>query len=189
MSSTIVGEFETLVLELMRKTGVGREKAESVIRANNPRAWAATPAPRVVPKSADADAARAEPLGGLARDPNVDEDAEQIEVERLFRAYGAVIYRTSQKRPSKVSRGIADLIVMFPARGFALWWETKRQVGGEQRPDQIQFEKDCRAAGWTYRLGDRFDAARYLLNLGLAEEGGGPLGILPARAQALPSEP
>lgn len=189
MSSTIVGEFETLVLELMRKTGAGRERAESIIRANNPGAWAAAPAARVVPKSTPVDESRAEPLAGLVRDPNVDEDVEQAKVSELFRAYGAVVLNTSQKRPSKVAPGIADLIVFFPTRGFALWWEVKRQVGGEQRPDQVQFEGWCRASGWTYRLGDRFDAARYLLNLGLAEEGAGPLGILPARAPGLPPNP
>lgn len=188
MSSTIVGEFEQLVLELMRKTGVGRTKAEAVIRANNPRAWAAAPAPRVVPKSINADTDRADPLGGFLRDPNIDEDEEQLKVTELFRAYGAVVLNTSQKRPSKVAPGIADLIVMFTARGFALWWEVKRQVGGEQRPDQAKFEEHCRASGWTYRLGDRFDVARYLVNLGLAEEGGGPLGIIPARAGGLPAD-
>jgi hypothetical protein len=187
MSSTIVGEFERLVLELMEKTGIARARAEAVIRMNLPELWAAAPAARVVPKSTPADEGRAEALGGYVRSDAIDEDEEQVEVTKLFRAYGAKVRNTSQKRPSKVAPGIADLIVMFPARGFALWWEVKRQVGGEQRPDQREFEEDCRAAGWTYRLGDRFDAARYLLNLGLAEEGDGPLGILPVRAGGLPS--
>lgn len=189
--STIVElqTFDQHVDALMRQTHWPAERrpdAEAIIRRNFPNLSPETKAAaRVVPKSTPVDGARPDPLGGFVRDPNIDEDEEQVEVEKIFRAYGAVVYRTSQKRPSKVSRGIADLIVMFPARGFSLWWETKRQVGGHQRPDQAQFEKDCRAGGWTYRMGDRYDVARYLLNLGLAEEGAGPLGIVPARVTSI----
>lgn len=179
---TALEEFTGLVDQLVRQTKMERPRAEKVIRGNFPDLAAKLDAPRVTPKTSAVDEGRAEPLLGLVRDPNIDEDEEQIEVAKMFRAYGAVVRSTSQKRRSKIALGIADLIVMFPARGFALWWETKRQVGGEQRPDQRQFEDDCRASGWTYRLGDRYDVARYLLNLGLAEEGDGPLGIVPARS-------
>lgn len=168
--------FEQTVLSIMRTTNVSRERAEAVARTNG----YSPDAPAVTPKSVRVDDREA-PIGGFVRDLKIDEDEEQAEVSKLFRAYGAIVRNTSQKRPSKVAPGIADLIVMFPnyyRGGFALWWEVKRQVGGEQRPDQIQFEKDCRASGWTYRLGDRYDAARYLLNLGLAEPGDGPLGIV-----------
>lgn len=179
---TALEEFTGLVDQLVRQTSMERTRAEGIIRRNFPALAARLNAPRVVPKTTPADEGRAEPLNGFARDPNIDEDEEQEKVVELFRAYGAVVRSTSQKRPSKIALGLADLIVMFPTRGFALWWETKRQVGGEQRPDQRQFEDDCRASGWTYRLGDRYDVARYLLNLGLAEEGDGPLGIVPARS-------
>lgn len=186
-------EFEELVAALMRQTKIERPRAEGIIRANRPELAAAVDAAakapaevRVLPNSSSADEGRADPPPGFRRDPNIDEDEEQAEVSTLFRAYGAVVLNTSQKRPSKVAPGMADLIVFFPARGFALWWEVKRQVGGEQRPDQAKFEEHCRACGWTYRLGDRFDAARYLLNLGIAEPGDGPCGILPALSNATP---
>lgn len=188
MSPTIVEmtEFDSLVSQLMRVASItDRSRAEAIIAKQRPE-LVAKKAERVAPKSVGVDDARAEPLAGFERDPNIEEDEEQIEVVRIFRAYGATVRSTSQKRPSKVAPGIADLIVMFPARGFALWWEVKRQVGGEQRPDQIEFEKDCRASGWTYRLGDRYDVARYLINIGLADEGDGPLGIVPARPGGLP---
>jgi hypothetical protein len=184
MTTPALSEWESIVVGIMRSASVGRARAEEVARLNFPNLAPGTPTPRVEPKMLDVDG-RPAPIGGFIRDPNIDEDEEQVEVETMFRAYGAVVYRTSQKRPSKVSRGIADLIVMFPTRGFSLWWETKRQVGGKQRPDQVQFERDCRAGGWTYRLGDRYDVARYLLNLGLAEEGDGPLGIVPARVTGI----
>lgn len=180
MTAPQLSEWDTIVLGIMRAGSVGRARAEEVARLNFPNLAPGVDLPRVVPILTDVDD-RPAPLGGFARDPNIDEDEEQAKVMEIFRAYGAVVRSTSQKRRSKVALGIADLIVMFPARGFSLWWETKRQVGGKQRPDQVEFEKDCRASGWTYRLGDRYDVARYLLNLGLAEEGDGPLGILPVR--------
>lgn len=173
--------FESKVQAVMTAASVEREKAIAVVRANFPGLEGEPSAPRVEPKSIGFVHMEPIPIGGYVRNPDIDEDEEQVKIEEMFRAYGAVVYRTSQKRPSKVSRGIADLIVMFPTRGFSLWWETKRQIGGKQRPDQAQFERDCRDGGWTYRLGDRYDVARYLLNLGLAEEGDGPLGIVPAR--------
>lgn len=184
LTTGTVLEFDAMVAELRRK-GVPLDKAQAAAReALGIRAPVAE-TPRVTPNAINVDG-RPDPLGGFVRNPNIDEDDEQLEVIDLFRAYGAVVRSTSQKRRSKLAIGIADLIVMFPTHGFALWWETKRQVGGEQRPDQAVFEADCRASGWTYRLGDRYDAARYLVNLGLAEGGDGPCGITPI-ARSTPS--
>jgi hypothetical protein len=123
-------------------------------------------------------------MGGVvfALDPDVIEKEEQAKIAELAKAYGFVVRSTSQARPSKITVGLADLILMRPGEGhngFALWWETKRQVGGVQSPDQAAFERDCRACGWTYRLGHRYDFARYLLQIGLAAEGDGPCGIIP----------
>ncbi len=173
-----LSEWEATVRSIMSAARIDRARAEEVARRNFPTL--APSSPRVVPKTIAVDG-RPEPIGGFVRDPNIDEDEEQAEIADLFRAYGATVRSTSQKRRSRIALGIADLIVMFPARGFSLWWETKRQVGGVQLPDQVEFENDCRSSGWTYRLGDRYDVARYLVNLGLAEEGDGPLGITPTR--------
>lgn len=180
MTAPAMSAFEEKVAAVMRAASCPRESAIAAVRLNFPGLETQGDVPRVTPNSVSVDD-RPDPIGGFTRDPNVDEDVEQLEVIDLLRAYGAVVRSTSQKRRSKLAVGIADLIVMFPTRGFALWWETKRQVGGEQRPDQVQFEADCRASGWTYRLGDRYDVARYLVNLGLAEGGDGPCGIVPTR--------
>lgn len=123
--------------------------------------------------------ADAPPPPDLVRDAAILEKEEQAYILKLARAYGFKARSNSQARASKVAVGIGDLILMHRRRGLALWWETKRQVGGKLSPDQLDFEDDCRVCGWTYRSGDRFDFARYLVNLALAEEGDGPCGIIP----------
>lgn len=150
--------FDDMVIQLIGM-GFTRESAQTQVRAQFAQ---------LAPPAIDAE-----------KDASILEKAEQKAIADLFRAYGFTVRSLSQSRASKQAPGLADLIVMHPGRGVALWWETKRQVGGVQSPDQVEFEADCRACGWAYRLGDRFDAARYLVNLGLAEGGDGPCGIVP----------
>lgn len=157
-------EFDVLVSAIMARTNVDRQRAIEVAKANRPDL------------ASQAAAAEAK----IVRDASILEKAEQNEVAKMARAYGFEVRNMSQARPSKVSTGIGDLILVHRRRGIGLWWETKRQVGGVQSPEQQEFEADCRLVGWTYRLGDRFDFARYLLNLGLAEPGAGTCGIVPA---------
>lgn len=154
-------QFDQLVDNLVGRTGIPRDRAEVIIAQNRPD---------LAPKLSDAE---------RERDARIRENAEQVEVIKLFRRYGFKARSTSQSRPSKIALGIPDLILVHRARGFALFWETKRQVGGVQSEEQQEFESDCRLAGWTYRMGDRYDAARYLINVGLAREGDGALGIVP----------
>lgn len=164
MTAPQPSEFERLVLSIMAATSCSREKAMDVARMNRPEL------------AAEAGAAMAK----IARDARVLERDEQAYIADLARAFGFKVRNLSQYRPSKVATGIGDLILVHRTRKFGLWWETKRQVGGEQSEDQQEFESDCRLVGWTYRMGDRYDFARYLLNVGLAEEGAGPCGIVPA---------
>lgn len=165
MTTPQLSEFDVMVSAIMARTSCDRAKAIQVAKMNRPD---------LAEQAAAAEAK-------IVRDARILEREEQEEIAKMARAYGFKVRSTSQYRPSKVATGIGDLILVHRARGIGLWWETKRQVGGEQSPDQQEFESDCRLVGWTYRLGDRFDFARYLLNLGLAEPGAGTCGIVPTK--------
>lgn len=165
MTAPVVSEFDSLVASIMATTGCDRAKAIQVAKMNRPHL------------AAEAAATEAK----IVRDARILEREEQAFIAKMARGYGFKVRNLSQYRPSKVSTGIADMILIHEARALGLWWETKRQVGGEQSDDQREFESDCRLVGWTYRMGDRFDFARYLLNLGLAEAGAGTCGIVPVR--------
>lgn len=158
-------EFDRLVSSIMAATNVSRERAIEVAKLNRPDLMTEAGAT----------------MAKIERDARIREREEQAFISDMARGYGFTVRNLSQYRPSKVATGIGDLILVHRARGIGLWWETKRQVGGVQSEDQREFEADCRLVGWTYRIGDRFDFARYLLNLGLAEEGAGSCGIVPAR--------
>lgn len=168
MTTPALSEFDELVASIMRTTGCDRAKAMTVAKLNRPH---------LAQQAAAAEAK-------IERDARILEREEQAFVAKMARAYGFEVRNLSQYRPSKVSTGIADLILIHRERGIGLFWETKRQVGGVQSDDQKEFESDCRLVGWTYRLGDRFDFARYLLNLGLAEPGAGTCGIVPAMTRS-----
>lgn len=155
-----MSDFDAMVNMLVSK-GFPRSTAEAEVRAQYSE---------LAPPPAD-----------VVKDESILEKKEQQAIIDQFRAYGFKVRNISQPRATKQAPGIGDLIVMHIARGIALWWEVKRQVGGRLSPDQVEFEDDCRACGWTYRSGDRYDAARYLVNLGMAEGGDGPNGITPVR--------
>lgn len=129
----------------------------------------------------------------IARDEKILEKEEQREIVRLYRAYGCKVYSLSQARASKQTPSLADLWVTREARplkrqdgrrwhaALAFWWESKRQVGGERTSGQIDFGNECIAAGVGYSFGDRYDAAKFLVTLGLAvEDKDGEYGIRPA---------
>lgn len=116
------------------------------------------------------------------RDEWILEKEEQTEVVKLFRSYGFNPRNLSQARASKQAPGICDLWVVHRTRPIAFWWETKRQVGGELSPAQIEFRDDCIRCHVGYGTGDRFAAAEHLVKLGLAERIGDR--IEPARSAA-----
>ncbi len=47
--------------------------------------------------------------------------------------------------------GTADVLVILPPRGYALWIEFKGR-DGKQSPEQVQFAERCAALGAGYRL-------------------------------------
>lgn len=162
MTAPIQSEFDALVAQIMATTNRDRAWAINVAKMNRPDLVA------------QADASQAK----IERDARILEREEQAYIAKFAKGFGFTVRSTSQYRPSKVAEGLPDLILVHRARGIGLFWETKRQVGGKQSPEQAEFEADCRLVGWTYRMGDRFDFARYLLNLGLAEPGAGPCGVV-----------
>jgi hypothetical protein len=92
-----------------------------------------------------------------APDPETEKQVSH-KIVQLLRACECPVYSTSQVRPSHVSEGISDLIAMSPKRGVA-FIEVKRS-GGKQRPQQVQFQADCEAAGGTYILADGVEVVR-----------------------------
>ena len=140
-------EFDSLVEALVR-TGVPRAKAEASARA----------------KLGTSSEAPATPT----RDERVLEKAEQAEVVKRFRAFGFKVYNLSQARATKQTPGLADLWCAHTRHPIAFWWETKRQVGGEHSPAQIDFRAECYRCCVGYGTGDRYAADEHLILLGLA---------------------
>jgi len=112
------------------------------------------------------------------RDARVLENKEQLEVRKRFHVCGFESWNLSQARRSKQTPGLADLWLMHVERGVALWWETKRQVGGKHSPAQLRFAAGVRACKVGYGTGDRHDAEDWLIAHGFAHRVGGVFELL-----------
>jgi hypothetical protein len=97
------------------------------------------------------------------------EKAEQLEVRKVFVAFGGHVYWLSQARAAKQTPGLGDLFVVFP-KLVSFWWETKRQVGGRVSPAQQEFHDLCNGTerGSLHFIGGRREAERHVIALGLA---------------------
>lgn len=104
-----------------------------------------------------------------ARDASILEKAEQLEIRKRFVVCGFEVRNTSQSRASKIAPGLPDSIITHRELPIFLFWESKRQVGGRYSPAQLDFQADCERCGITWRGGDRYDAERYLVEIGRAE--------------------
>lgn len=164
MTTSALSPFDTAVAELVR-LGFPRDKATQAIRQQKP--WLEGPAAAI--------------QAALERDASINEKREQVEIRKLFIAYGFKVYNLSQARASKQTPGLPDLWVVHTREDIAFWWESKRQVGGELSPAQRDFHAECLRANVGCYHGDRYGAAQHLVMLGLAVEGDGPCGIEPAR--------
>ena len=102
------------------------------------------------------------------RDATILEKTEQGEVRKRFVPCGFKVYSLSQARAAKQTPGLGDLWIVHTVLPIALWWETKRQVGGEYSTDQRDFAAECARCGVGYGTGDRFDAEVYLIGIGRA---------------------
>lgn len=107
-------------------------------------------------------------LAQAARDAAVLEKTEQVEVRKRFVACGFDVYNLSQARAAKQTPGLPDLWFMHRALPIAVWWETKRQVGGVHSEAQRTFAADCDRCKVNYGTGDRYDAERWLVERGIA---------------------
>lgn len=169
--------YDALVEQIMTATKCDRAKAEQVARLNG----AAPPAPD--PGAAAESQRKADAL----------EKDEQREVWKRFTVCGFRGYWLSQARETKQTPGLADLWFAHRALPIALWWETKRQVGGRHSEAQKDFAEECIRCGIPYGTGDRFDAERWLIERGLARHLAGAFepvanapGEMPARADTAP---
>jgi hypothetical protein len=144
----------------LRAVGVPLEKAEREAR----RQCADAPDPAPVES---------------ARDAAVDEKAEQRAVWGRFTVCGFHGYWLSQARASKQTPGLPDLWFVHRIKPVALWWETKRQVGGEHSDAQIEFAAECSRAGVGYGTGDRYHAEQWLVAHGFAQLVNGVLEPIP----------
>jgi hypothetical protein len=108
-----------------------------------------------------------------ARDYRVLEKEEQREVVKRFTVCRFKGYWLSQARVTKQTPGLPDLWLLHRERPIALWWETKRQVGGRTLTAQLEFAELCQRCGITVGTGDRYDAEHWLITQGLAESIGG----------------
>lgn len=159
---TGLSEFDTLVTDLMARTGCARARAETIIRQQVPHA-----APAVADHDAEA-AAR------------ILEKQEQVEVRKLLIAYGFKVYNLSQARATKQTPGLPDLWCVHKREPIAFWFETKRQVGGQLSPAQVDFQAECLRCDVKHFVGHRHNVVELLLSLGLAERcAGSAYGIEP----------
>lgn len=158
--TTGLSDFETLVSDLMARTGCARARAEAIIRQQVP-GLAPTPA-------ADQSAV------------DVLEKAEQVECRKLFIAFGFKVYNLSQARATKQTPGLPDLWCVHKREPVAFWFETKRQVGGQLSPAQVDFQTECLRCDVKHFVGHRHNVVELLLSLGLAERcAGSAYGIEP----------
>lgn len=103
-----------------------------------------------------------------------DESAEgtwqqaESDCRAVFEKAGCTVYSTSQRRASKVSPGIPDLIVMGPPGSpFLLFFEVKHGQG-KLSEAQRRFQLHCQRTGTRYAAGSKA-AARKLLSTLIAE--------------------
>jgi hypothetical protein len=76
----------------------------------------------------------------------------RMECRQWCKERGAVfIVDTEQNRPTRVTEGLADLIVLWGDRGGVWFVETKAE-DGTQSKDQLKFQRACEAAGIIYVL-------------------------------------
>lgn len=92
------------------------------------------------------------------------EKHEQADGVQLLRTLGAAVYvlgtvRAKGDHPgTRQTPGLPDVMAFLPPRGLMygaefLCWEVKR-AGGRLRPEQVEFQAHCRAAGVAHVVGD-----------------------------------
>jgi hypothetical protein len=71
-----------------------------------------------------------------------------------LRSTGWRVWRIGQKNATGTQDpGVPDVVAIHVEHGL-LWWEAKREFGGEQSAAQKGFQAACRAAGVAYVCGN-----------------------------------
>lgn len=120
-------------------------------------------------------AAAPEPPERTERQQLLDWRAEQREVYKRFRAFGAEVYWLSQPRRTKQTPGLGDLWCMHPRERIAWWWETKHGAG-KLEPAQERFRELCEQTHTLHGSGGVAEAEEFLVRQGIARRG--PTGQL-----------
>ena len=121
------------------------------------------------------------------------EKAEQRGIIDCFKRLGIRVYSTSQYRASHVSVGIPDLWCVYPAKGLAWWWESKRYqrtagyspfdrstwVPEPWRPEQARFAEECHLGGVLHGWGGLAEAMAFVVALGVAQWSAGQMTVCP----------
>lgn len=111
----------------------------------------------------------------LAEDDDRLEKEIQLDVMRLYRRFGCVIYNLSQARRTKQTPGLGDLfgftpmLYIQPSR-IPFWHETKTPTG-RLRPDQREFHDFCQetAGGVRHIVGGVGAAEEFLVHIGCCD--------------------
>lgn len=119
------------------------------------------------------------------KDENVLEKAEQLEIRKLAIVYGFNVNNLSQARKSRIAFGIPDLYLVHTVLPIAIWWESKRQVGGRLSKKQAEFRDDMQRTNTRWGSGDRYAFVEKLIELELAVRGAGQYGIEPIHAEVV----
>lgn len=109
------------------------------------------------------------------------EKAEQKSIIYAVRVLGGHVASTSQYRASRVALGLPDLLIAFPAKGVAFFFEVKgrlRRKGADDdplkplRPEQARWRETYERCGWKYYWGDYACLVAALHELGIVEHDG-----------------
>lgn len=103
----------------------------------------------------------------MDQDPLKREREIQEEVVRQYRAFGCVVFSTSQVRRAKVTPGIPDLFV-FNCRVGRSWWHETKTAAGVHSPDQMEFAAFCQKCNEGYVTGGVGAAEEALVTFGVA---------------------
>jgi hypothetical protein len=141
--------YDVAVSELTAR-GFARDRAEAAVRRQLPQ-LAPVPDP------------------AATRRDLILEKAEQAEILKRFRACRFKAYTLSQPRASKQTPGLPDVYLMHLERPLALWWESKRQIGGAFSEAQLEFAAGCDRCAVLRGAGDRYAAEAWLVAHRLAD--------------------
>lgn len=108
----------------------------------------------------------------------IPEKQVQRQIVNLLRSLGAQVWELGTRRPrgdfpgTRQTPGIPDIYAILPpprlhhdGRPTGLWIEVKAK-GGRLRPEQAQFQQQCRGAGVPHVVGGVEDVIRFLVTGG-----------------------